>query len=176
MTNLVSLLKNVDDIKISKKERKYLLQEANRTLGNERQLTIAIEEIAELINVLSLDIIDEFDYLHTVEEVVDVLIAMRTIELIEGIQLPKKTELDVGKKKMKVLTYYSQLSKAQQYISKYIRHGVIAKDKLVQALGLLDSSTKGIIAMCNIKKKDIINIETLKYKRLQDRLKSKELK
>lgn len=158
------------------KERRYLLQEACRTLGNERQLEICIEEIAELINVLMLDIIDEFDYIHTTEEVVDVIISMKMIELIGGIQLPKKMELDVVKKKMKLFTLISQLSKAQQNISKYIRHGVIAKDKLIQALSLMDSSVKSIIEMCNIKKKDIAKIETLKFKRLQDRVRSKELK
>lgn len=176
MNNLQSLMKTVDNINISKKERRYLLQDAIRILGTERQLEMVIEEIAELINVLSLNILDGFDYLHTVEEVTDVIISMKKVAIIADTQIPKNNELDIGKKKMKVFTWYAQLSKAQQYISKYIRNGCVARDKLITALHLMESSIDGIIEFCNIHKKDIAKVETLKYKRLQDKIKNKELK
>lgn len=176
MNNLASLIKTADDIHISKKERKYLLQEAIRTLGTERQLEIAVEEIAELINVISSNILDGFDYMHTAEEITDVLIAMRAVAIIANAPVPKNKELDIGKKKMKVFGWYAQLSKAQQYITKYIRHGAVSRDKLLLAMNLMESATCSIIEFCDIQKKDISRIEALKYKRLQDRIRNKEVK
>lgn len=169
-------MKTADEIHISKKEKKYLAQEAIDILGAERQLTLCIEEIAELMNVLSTNILEGFNYMHTAEEVTDVLIAMKSIAMIAGVPVPKNNELNIGKKKMKIFTWYSQLSKAQQYISKYIRHGSLAKDKIITALNLLESATHGIIEFCGIHKRDISKIEALKFKRLKDRIRNKELK
>lgn len=169
-------MKTAEKINISKKERKYLLQSSINILGVERQLEMAIEEIAELINVLSLNILGQFDYIHTAEEIVDVMISTKKISLIVNTPIPRNLELDVGKQKMKLFTWYSQLSKAQQYISKYIRNGCVAKEKLILAMNLMESSTTGIIKFCNISKKDISRIETLKYKRLYDKIRNRELK
>lgn len=170
-------MKTADEINISKKEKRYLLQRAIETLGEEKQLVIGMEEISELINVMSTNILEGFNYIHTAEEVADVRIHMKVLAIIGDIPLPKSNkELNIGKKKMKLFTWYAQLSKAQQYISKYIRNGALSKDKLVVALQLIDSATTDIIAFCGIHKRDISKIENLKYKRLQDRLRNTSVK
>lgn len=175
MNNLAHHLKSVDEIHISKKERKYLLREAINTAGERTQLIIANEEISELMNVLSDNILHEFDYLHTAEEVTDVLISMKMIAMIADVQLPKNsTRIPMAKQKLKIFSWYSNLTKAQQYISKYMRHGSVSKDKLVLALHILDDMTYEIIEFCKISKKDIAKIETLKMKRLQDRLRHRD--
>ena len=177
MNNLETLMETADDIKISKKEKKYIMQETVRILGLSKELTNAIEEISELINVLSSNILGEYNKLNTAEEVVDVIISIRLIELATGIY-PSNTEMEseFDGTKIKTFEYFYKLSKAQQYISKYIRYGSLAKNRLSNALFLMQETVEDIITSFSLND-DILNkIELLKYKRIQDKIKYNNLK
>lgn len=185
MDNIESAIKSADKLQFTKKEKRKLILEAKKVLGEDKQIVMVIEEIAELINAVSSDINNDFDYYHTAEEVTDVIIMANSLEAITGIKMPKLKNDKPSKKSIKIFMYIEQLSKAQQNLSKYIRHkpssskekiSKVAQDKVIQAMQLMLSAANGIAAICNIKRKDINRIMNIKYKRLSDRIKHKDVK
>ena len=172
MDNLDKLLKSKDTDKIlySKKEKRTLREKSLGTLGVQYQLVICMEEIAELIDVISSNINDKFDYIHTAEELVDVKICTDYIMQIYGI---KESERKKSKRKITKKTYMlsvGDLSKAQMKISKLIRYKDGAEDNLIDIIEYMLNSVEELTTLFKIKRKDANKIENLKYARLEQRL------
>lgn len=173
MENLKELMKTTNKLKFTRTHKKMLIASAYETLGYETYLSICMEEMAELIEVVSDNISDKVDYIHTAEEIVDVMISIEIIKVIFGI---KDNELDkIDKKKVKsknkvIFKSIATLSKSQQIISKNIRGKNDADAKIIPMLNNLNETLYDIISLFKIKRKDLDKIELLKFDRLNTRL------
>lgn len=170
-------MKRADKLKYPKKKRLELLEDAIYVLGKNASLTICMEEVAELIDVIAGNVVDKVDYIHTAEEIADVLISVEYMKLIYGIS---KEEIDdVKKTKMKkkniALCTIITLANAQQTISKTIRRKSDSYHKIVPMVQSIIDCAEASIKLFKIKKKDIARIQLLKYKRLEERLINGEL-
>ena len=169
MDNIKELMK--EKVKhYGKKERKRLIEEAADALGETKYLVICMEELSELANVISSNVIDKFDYYHTAEEITDVIIVRDILYVVCNVE-PK----DVGKSKnlkpKKVsIESLKNLSQAIQNISKYIRYNKNGYDKIVEAIELIDETIPALVKLFKIKEKDLVKIRNLKHRRLEERL------
>lgn len=173
MTNLKEAMKS-PEVKYSKKKRVSLINDTCKILGYERYLMICMEEMAELSEVISQNIINKTDYLHTAEEIADVYNSIMIIQVICGIKSSKLEKVDNKKrpKKSAIFNTLSCLSKAQQHVSKYVRNTKNADERIVLALNLMNRACADAISVFKIKRKDIEKLENIKYKRLEERLNS----
>ena len=175
MHNLKELMKNMGNLKYGKKRKKEINRDVANAIGHEKYLVICMEEIGELIDVVSLNVYDNVDYIHTAEELADVLVcidAMKTMNRIKDKDLDKVCKKQ--KKKVSIFECISNLAKSQQAISKNIR-GKDNGSKFIPTINLLNETIENLIFIYKIKKKDIEKIEALKYKRLEDRIKNKTI-
>ena len=78
MDNLKELMKK-DYHKYTKRERKNDIRAAAEILGYDKYLVIAMEEMAELSEVITSNALTKVDYIHTAEEIADVMIAAEII-------------------------------------------------------------------------------------------------
>ena len=170
MNNLKEYMKS-DVPSYSKKQERELTMSALNMLGEDKYLTICIEELAELNEVITSNTLSKVDYIHTVEEIVDVMFCMDVIKLICGLsnsQLKKKSSKI--KKKNVLITSVRNIAKSQQNISKYIRWKKDGYDKAVDALNLLNETIPVLIDFFKIKKKDLEKMRNIKIKRLEERV------
>lgn len=172
MDNLDKLLKSkeYDKIMYSKKQKKALREKSLNALGINYQLVICMEEIAELIDVVSSNINEKVDYVHTAEELVDVKICA---DYIMHIYDMKEPSIKHGKRKNNKKTYLGSignLSHAQMKISKLIRYKNGAENYLYDIVENMLNSVEELATLFKIKKKDLNKIENLKYARLEQRL------
>ena len=153
----------------SKKQQQRLIEEACDEIGEHTYLTICMEEIAELMEVIGDNKINKLDYYHTAEEITDVIISSEIIMVVCNIQ-----EKEIGKthkyKKNVDMTSVRNLSKAQQNISKYIRWHNSGFDKVIQAVELMNDTVASLIDHYHIKKKDVAKLRNIKFRRLEERL------
>ena len=178
MNNLETLLQTVDKISISMEERAKIREEILESFGLERLLSSTIEEIAELINILSKNVMTvHCDFLHTAEEVADVMLMTTIIKQTGIVAIDHHIEEPSTKLvSIELMEWIDCLSRAQQYISKYIRFRKYAMDKIETALFLLDTTTTQVIERYHISMSLIKKIETLKYKRWKDKLKESNIR
>lgn len=173
MNNIPQLMKKVSNIKYTKKEKKELIEQALKIMGDTKYLVICMEEISELIEVISDNINNKIDYIHTAEEIVDVKICieiMKQIFYISDSKLEKVNKKKLKKNKSVVFTSLTTLSKAQQNISKCIRNKNGSDDKIISTLNNLNETVCQLILLFKIKEKDLSKIELLKYNRLEERI------
>lgn len=170
MNNLKEYMK-ADIPSYSKKQERELTMSALNMLGEDKYLTICIEELAELNEVITSNTLSKVDYIHTVEEITDVMFCMDVIKLICGVsnsQLKKKSSKI--KKKNVLITSVRNIAKSQQNVSKYIRWKKDGYDKAVDALNLLNETIPVLIDFFKIKKKDLEKMRNIKIKRLEERV------
>lgn len=178
MNNIKELMKTVDNKKYTKKEKKKIINRCRKVLGDSVYLSICMEEIAELINVISDSIDGNMDYIHITEELVDTMYAKDILINICNIPHNKINKIKKRKeiKKSVAVTTIRDLSKAQQNISKYARHKNDGYDKVVSAVNIMNEAIINVQSLYRIKKSDISKIETLKYMRNEERLANGTLK
>lgn len=175
MNNIKELLKKNKGLKYSNKEKNMLVRKGIRILGKDMYLTICMEEISELIDVSTENLYNKINYIHTAEELADVYVSMRIIKNIYNIKDNKLDKIDKSKAKPnKLFRSISDLSKAQQILSKNIR-GKDKGEKILKSLNLINEACEDIISIFKIKKKDINRIEALKYQRLEERIDNRTL-
>lgn len=173
MNNIKELIKTADEIKITKKEKTKSIQTALDTLGKSTYLMLVMEEIGELIEVVSDNMLGKASYYHTAEEITDALISTEILTVIYNIKDKKidKVKKSHAKRKKSVLFQsIKDLSKAQQDISKTVRAKDADTVKIIHAINLINETCENLIHIFKIKKKDIAKIEKLKFKRLKDRI------
>ena len=178
MENLSQAMKSFDKKRLNKKERIKILKNAIDTIGRQSVLVISMEELSELVEVVSENIDKKVDYLHTLEEVVDVMICSEYLKIIYSIKESKLNKIDKKSKvkKSKIVSAIRLLSKSSQYISKCIRHGKNASDKALDAVNMINEGIWDLKSLFKIKQKDIDKMVSIKMYRLDDRLKSKDIK
>ena len=170
MNNLKEYMK-ADIPSYSKKQERELTMSALNMLGEDKYLTICIEELAELNEVITSNTLSKVNYIHTVEEITDVMFCMDVIKLICGVsnsQLKKKSSKI--KKKNVLITSVRNIAKSQPNVSKYIRWKKDGYDKAVDALNLLNETIPVLIDFFKIKKKDLEKMRNIKIKRLEERV------
>lgn len=176
MNNLKELMKNTDKIKYTKKDKDRILRESISKLSKEQYLVICMEEISELTEVISNNICKKTDYIHTAEELVDVIYVSKAMQIIFDIK--NKDLYKIKKKhdnKNVAISSISTLSKCQQNISKFLR-GKRPAEKMVNTVSALNDTVDTLIKLFNIKKKDMNKIELLKYHRQEIRIKNNDIK
>lgn len=170
MNNLKEYMKG-DVPSYSKKQERELIMGALNMLGEDKYLTICIEELSELNEVITSNTLSKVNYIHTAEEIVDVMISTNIIKLVCGVsnsQLKKKSPKI--KKKNVLMTSVHNIAKSQQNVSKYIRWKKDGYDKVIDALNLLNETIPILIDFFKIKKKDLEKMRNIKLKRLEERL------
>lgn len=177
MDNIEKLIKNADDIKIGKKEQYKLIEIARKAMGSNTYLSLCMEEIAELVEVIvqsyyNINTLKKLDYFHIAEEIADVEIGTMIISHIVNKSELKTDKVKIDKKDSfvswsKVCDVISNLSKSQQYISKYIRKKSGSKEKIQKAIIMMLESTAKIKLIYNIDEKDIKKIKKLKFNRMK---------
>lgn len=157
-----------------------IMKKSIKKLSKETCLVIAMEEIAELQQVISDMLCDSFHYNHLVEEMADVSLYIGYLMYIEHISSDdikkeykkiykkKKKEYDsFGKKKKTLktlLTVSTDLSILQHGISKCVR-GKISKKELIRRIVLAEISMEVLSDLANVKKSDISKVNKKKVKR-----------
>lgn len=174
MNNIKELMKNMGNLKYGKKRKKEINRDVSKALGKNGYLVICMEEIGELIDVISLNVYDEIDYIHTAEELSDVLVCINAIKVMYRIKDKDLKSVNKKKRKVSIFSCISNLAKSQQMISKNIR-GKDNGQKIIPTIDLLNQTVEDLINLYKIKKKDIEKIEALKYQRLEERLKNKTI-
>lgn len=173
MTITKEIMKDAEKINYSRKRQKELIEKQLKLIGSDRYLSLCMEEIAELNNVITNNILYDPDYIHTVEEIVDVLIC---VDVIKIVSMCKDKSIKKNKHENRIMKdekLYSIhiLSNAQFNISKYIRYNNL--DRAASAISYMLEATSILIDYYRIKNKDIDRIRNLKFKRLEDRLNNK---
>lgn len=177
MNNVEDVMKKSGKLKYSSSEKKKILKKVYYELGEKTMLVICMEEISELIDVVSENCYKKPDYIHTAEELADVYIALDMLKLIfefkdKNFKKPKK------KKKIKkshVFESLSDLANAQRSISKFIRWGRRAIDQVEESANDVYSVLYDLTKLFDIKNNDIEKIINIKYKRFEDRIEKGEL-
>lgn len=177
MNNLKELFKNSDKLSFSEKEKTHLIYEGIRNAGATIDLIICLEEYSELINVLASNLLLQFDYLHTLEEVEDVRLTSRYIIAICGIkQHELENDLTVHPYKKQdhgeIIDFIRHLSKYQQNLTKYLRRYSNSRMNLITTINHSNRTLDDIIEFYHIDRNDLEKMENLKFKRLQDKLKN----
>ena len=168
MNNIKELMK--EDIRsYSKKERKKLIEIEESILGETRCLTIVMEELAELNEVISSNTLNKVDYIHTAEEIADVIICAEIVQSVCGVA-PKELTKPSKIKKHVLIASVRNISKAQQDISKYIRYHKDSYNKVIEAVNLINDTIPALISLFKIKKKDVSKIVNIKVKRREERI------
>lgn len=152
-----------------RKIQKHLIEGACDELGDQTYLTICMEEIAELLELVGENKLGKLDYYHTAEEITDVIISSEIIMVICNIRNKDISKAHKFKKNVE-MTAVTNLSRAQQNISKYIRWHNAGFDKIEQAVELMNDTVASLIDFYKIKKKDIAKIRNLKFQRLEERI------
>lgn len=170
MTNLKEVMKSSEAV-FNSKQRASLINDAHDIIGTTKYLMVCVEEIAELIEVI-INNNKHINYIHTAEEIADVRISINIILVICDIKSSKIGKIDTKKKSKKqtISNMLNNLSKSQQYISKYVRCRKDGDEKLVSALSMMAKACYDAETIYKIKKKDIEKIENIKYERLLNRL------
>ena len=155
----------------SKKQEKDLISTSLHILGDDKYMTIFIEELAELNEVISSNTLSKVDYIHTVEEIADVMYCMNVFKFICGIPNGQKTKkIPKVKKKNVLITSMRNISKSQQNVSKYIRYERCAYDKALDAVDLVNETIPTLIDFFKIKKKDLEKMRNIKLRRVEERI------
>ena len=184
-----SLLKSAKGLKYTVKDRKNLINKAYRHLGL-TYLVAAIEEIGELIDVISSTCMDmKLNYIHMAEEINDVYYAVSIIKTVFDIKEKdiKTKNFKKGIDKIKsinskssynkhyaktMMEYINTLSLDSKVICKYLRGKDINKEDIIKLINDLNQINYNLVEAFDIKKSDLNRIALLKYKRLEDRLNS----
>lgn len=178
MNNLDELMKQDIKEKLSKREIRKIIDNGVKILGKEKYLVICMEEISELIDVISENVTKKKDYIHTTEELVDVMICVNIIKSIYDIKNCKLDKVNKDrkiKKKNVVFTSIKVLAKSQQILSKCIRGRSSADGKIVDVVNSLNVTLYDLKKLFKIKEKDIDKMMYIKINRLNDRIKSNTL-
>lgn len=157
------------------------MKKSIKKLSKETCMVIAMEEIAELQQVISDMICGSLHYNHLVEEMADVDLYIRYIRYIENIsekdienarnkiQKEKMKEYSkIGKKKKRtlktLLAVTTDLSVLQHGISKCIR-GKMSKKELANRIASVEISLEVLSDMADVKKSDVSKVNKQKIKR-----------
>ena len=178
MDNIKGMMKHAKKLHYSKKDKKRLIQRSLEQIGASEYTVICMEEMAELNDVIIENTTSKFDYIHTAEEIVDVMFCIEVLKVIfdvkeKDIKKIKKRD-NKGKKKV-VLKSIQTLSQSQQVLSKTIRHRNRDKKKLLEkiipVINDLNQITSELCTLYKIRTKDLDAIESLKLWRLEKRIK-----
>ncbi len=176
MKNLKKMMMTVNKITYTQKDLDDAIAESIYTIGYTKTLIVAIEELGELINVISDNTENKLDYIHTVEELTDVII---TLEYCKQAAHMKPDELaktyKIPENRHKIMYYINVLSRTQQSITKFIRHATRSRQSLIQSVIITYAVIDDIISFYNIDKRDIEKMKQLKINRLRDRLDNRQL-
>ena len=106
------------------------------------------------------------DYLHTVEEIVDVKIMVEYMKIIFSV---KEDDMKYKEKKKKCtpVDYITTLCNCQKDISKFLRRSNMRK-RCEKTIPVLNYITEDLVQYYRIKKKDLEKIESIKMARLED--------
>lgn len=178
MTNLEERFKDPVQHKYTIKQKTAINKSAIRILGRDKCLYTTIEEMAELINIISINTLDKFDYLHTLEETVDVYMAMHFIRdcchitkiNISDYTNRKKGLYDKINPKKRIFSYLKILSQCQQDVTKYLRGGTNSDIKLIETVIMLDIVTTDIRNFYHLKEEDFDHMLNIKYSRIDDKI------
>ena len=173
MENLEKLIKEKNLPKYTKKKKKELLTASIDDAGKTHILIMAMEEIAELIEVLARNASsNKINYIHTVEEIVDVRVMIEYMKIIFDVKDSDiKDKVKKNNKKNGIFSSISSLSLSQQIISKYLRRRDYAYKRCIKMIPELNNTVNDIISIFKVKKKDMEKIESIKYRRIEERLK-----
>lgn len=178
MDNIKQMLKNAKNLKYTKKDKIRLIKKSLSQIGAEEYIVIAMEEMAELNDVILENTMGKFDYIHTTEEIVDVLFCVDMLKIVFNIKekdLKKIKKSDVKASKKVLLKSVQTLAKSQQVLSKTIRHrdrdNKKLQEKVIPVINNLNQMTAELCHMYDIRNKDIKSIEDLKIWRLEKRTK-----
>lgn len=164
MKNLEKLMKK-EQKKYSKKEIQKILAKSVDHSGIVHILVMSMEEISELIEVITMNT-RKSNYLHTAEEIVDVKIMVEYMKIIFSI---KEDDMKYKEKKKKgtPVDYITTLCNCQKDISKFLRRSNMRK-RCEKTIPVLNYVTEDLIGYYKIKKKDLEKIEAIKMARLED--------
>lgn len=178
MNNIPELLKTTKLKKYSKGEKMKLLRTSLKMRGRDIILMMCMEEISELIEVISNNISNGVNYIHTAEEIVDVHIMIEYIKIICKVKQSDLSKIKIDRKKQSrsiVISSIKTLSKCNQLISKIGRRKEGANDKAALLISNIESTLRELKRIFKIRKKDIEKIELLKYHRLEKRIENKSV-
>jgi hypothetical protein len=174
MDNLEKLMKDKNLPKYTKKKKRELLARSIDDAGKTHILIMAMEEISELIEVLATNAsASKINYVHTAEEIVDVKIMIEYMKIIFSVKDSDIKDVKTKKpsKKNPIFNSIASLTLYQQMISKYLRRRDYAFKRCAKMIPEMNVSICEIISLFKIKKKDMDKIESLKYQRIEERLK-----
>ena len=175
MKNLKEAMKNIHKITYTQNDIDDNISRSILYSGNTHCLVITIEEIGELINVISENVVEKTDYLHTVEEITDVILSLEYCKQIAHIKdFELETEITISVKKHRMMTYIKILSETQQSITKFIRRATKSRQRLIQSMIKIYSIIDELIEFYSIDLIDIEKMKQLKINRMRDRLDNNE--
>ena len=173
MENIEKEVQSVGNLKYTKKQKMELLSNSIYTAGTSIILVMAMEEVSELIQIVTDNQTGKLDYWHSLEEVVDVSIMYEYMKIIfsVGEKEIKKTKRKKSKKKdALLLEYIHLLAVVQQDISKYIRRKNHSEQRCIEAMSIMKECVDFFTEYYKLKKSDMQAVEFLKLQRLEERL------
>lgn len=168
-------------IKVTRENKNKYINSFNRKLGDDKSLISCIEEISELLEVLTeRSKVKEIDRLHLIEELADVIFSMKLMQNIYNVSkndLNKvKREVNLKKKKVVLNEIISNLCKSLRILSKLLRDKTDSKKKILLMINNVNKSITKTICLFKIDMNDIRKIEGHKYRRLENRLNEERIK
>lgn len=173
MENIEKEVQSVGNLKYTKKQKAELLANSIYTAGSSIILVMAMEEVSELIQVITSNQTSKTDYWHTLEEVVDVSIMYEYMKIIFEVgekEIKKSKKRKSKKKDVLILEYINLLATVQQDMSKYIRRKNHSEQRCIEAMSLMKECIDFFISHYKLKKSDMQAVEFLKLQRLEERL------
>lgn len=158
--------------KYSKKQRQSIVDDAVEILGTEKMLVLCIEEISELIDVISSNMSSKVNYLHTVEEMADVqfsLMYMKNVCNIDDNDI-KKPNKKKKPGKGKIFPIISSLCNGQMALSKYMRGKKDGYERVVEAYNEICEDIIILEKFFKIKEKDVEKVLNIKLQRTEERI------
>ena len=170
MNNLEYLLTSTDIPSYTEEEFYAIIQKECELLGNDISLTICMEELAELIEVLmEYNIRGRLDKLHLKEEINDCYISILRLQSVFNIS-PENICMDKNIYTNNIVdNCVLNLTTAITKISKCIRKKVNAEIKALSIINLIQESLVNINHHFNIKLDELKPILYLKVKRSEER-------
>ena len=162
-----------DHKKFTKKEMKTILTKSINQSGIIHILVMSMEEISELIDVIAKNS-KKVNYIHTAEEIVDVLIMAEYMKIIFSVK-EEDMKYKGKKKKLSQMDYIINLCSCQKDISKFLRRNNMRK-RCERSIPLLEYMANDIAKYYNIKKKDLDKIRSIKLERVMDRLMNNDIR
>lgn len=184
MKNLRKLILDAEPNKYTDEQKIDLISKYYDVIGKDKYIVICMEEISEVVQVLSNPFLFGKDLLSLIEEVVDLKICIYDLKFIyrqykEDIdKIPKLSEsYKKHLNKVRVGEYYSlkcikNLCFMQQELSKIIRkkEGYESKDKILSIIETLENIADEIIIVYALDSDTMDRIETIKFQRQEERI------